>query len=173
MQLAEVEVDVGGVDDRLRGGRRGVNVVAVEGDVEVADRQLGPGQLAEEGVEAAGEERAAGVDADQGEIPGIGVLLGDLVGDPPQRSPQIVVLEHDLLTHSSLLPSWPHGTGLKDARRVAARVAGPVWPRPHELRGGSAGGGSGTASPSRTAGGSVEAVPEPPRSRAPFGTSSG
>ena len=31
---------------------------------------------------------------------GIGVLLGDLVGDPPQRSPQIVVLEHDLLTHS-------------------------------------------------------------------------
>ena len=77
------------------------------------------GQLAEEGVQAAGEDRAAGVDADDGETRGLGVLLGDLVGDPPQRSPQIVVLEHDLLAHS-LLPSWPLGTGLKDGRRVAS-----------------------------------------------------
>ena len=37
----EVEVDVGGVDDRLRRGRLGADVVAVEGDVDVADRQLG------------------------------------------------------------------------------------------------------------------------------------
>ena len=95
----EVEVDVGGVDDRLRGGRLGADVVAVEGDVEVADRQLGAGQLAEQGVQAAGEEGAAGVDADDRETLGLGVLLGDLVGDPPQRSPQVVVLEHDLLAH--------------------------------------------------------------------------
>ena len=60
----EVEVDVGGVDDRLRGGRLGADVVAVEGDVDVADRQLGAGQLAEQGVQAAGEQGAAGVDAD-------------------------------------------------------------------------------------------------------------
>ena len=99
MRLGEVEVDVGGVDDRLRGGRLGADVVAVEGDVEVADRQLGAGQLAEEGVQAAGQDGAAGVDADDRQALGIGVLLGDLVGDPPQRSPQIVVLEHDLLVH--------------------------------------------------------------------------
>ena len=53
-----------GVDDRLRGGRLGADVVAVEGDVDVADRQLGAGQLAEEGVQAPGENGAAGVDAD-------------------------------------------------------------------------------------------------------------
>ena len=94
-------------------GRLGADVVAVEGDVDVADRQLGRGQLAEEGVEAAGEDRAAGVDADDREVRGLGVLLGDLMGDPPQRSPQIVVLQHDLLAHFSL-PSWPLGTGLKD-----------------------------------------------------------
>ena len=97
--VGEVEVDVGGVDDRLRGGRLGADVVAVEGDVEVADRQLGAGQLAEEDVEAAGQDGAASVDADDRQTLRIGVLLGDLVGDPPQRSPQIVVLQHDLLTH--------------------------------------------------------------------------
>ena len=120
---AEVEVDVGGVDDRLRVGRLGADVVAVEGDVDVADRQLGAGQLGEQGVQATGEHGAAGVDADEREPRGLGVLLGDLVGDPPQRSPQIVVLQHDLLTHS-LLPSWPLGTGLKDGRKVATGAAG-------------------------------------------------
>ena len=97
--VAEVEVDVGGVDDGLRGGGLGADVVAVEGDVEVADRQLRPGQLAQEDVEAAGQDGAAGVDADDRQTIRIGILLGDLVGDPPQRSPQIVVLQHDLLVH--------------------------------------------------------------------------
>ena len=50
--------------------------------------------------QAAGQQRAAGVDADDRQALGLRVLLGDLVGDPPQRSPQVVVLEHDLLTHS-------------------------------------------------------------------------
>ena len=85
-------------------GRLGADVVAVEGDVDVADRQLDRGQLAEQGVEAAGEEGAAGVDADDRQTLGIGVLLGDLVGDPLQRSPQVIALEHDLLAHSLLLP---------------------------------------------------------------------
>ena len=80
-------------------GRLGADVVAVEGDVEVADRHLGAGQLAEQGVQAAGQQGAAGVDADDRQALGLGVLLGDLVGDPPQRSPQVVVLEHDLLAH--------------------------------------------------------------------------
>ena len=43
----EVEVDVRGMDDRLRRGRLGADVVAVEGDVEVADRRLGAGQPGE------------------------------------------------------------------------------------------------------------------------------
>ena len=53
---------------------------------------------------------------------GIRVLLGDLVGDAPQRPPQVIALEHDLLAHFSL-PSWPLWTGLKDGP-VAARAAG-------------------------------------------------
>jgi hypothetical protein len=53
-------------------------------------------------MEATGQHRAPGVDPDDRQILGIGVLLGDLVGDPPQRSPQIVVLQHDLLGHSFL-----------------------------------------------------------------------
>src|SRR5882757_4605543 len=116
----------------------GADVVAVEGDVDVADRQVGAGQLAEEGVEATGEDRAAGVDADHGEPRGLGVLLGDLMGDPPQGSPQIVVLKHDLLTHFSL-PSWPLGTWLKDVVNVARGEAGQMISLPHELRGGSSG----------------------------------
>ena len=97
--VGEVEVDVGGVDDRLRGRRLGADVVAVEGDVDVADRQLDRGQLAEQRVQAAGEHGAAGVDPDDRQALGVRVLLDDLVGDPPQRSPQVVALEHDLLAH--------------------------------------------------------------------------
>ncbi len=119
MRSLGVELDVRGVDDRLAGRVLGGDVVAVEGDVEVADRRLGAGQLGQERVQAAGENGAAGVDADDRETLGIGVLLGDLMGDPSQGSPQVIVLQHDLLTHS-LLPSWPLGTGLKDAARVAA-----------------------------------------------------
>ncbi len=69
------------------GGRVGADVVAIEGDVDVADRQLRAGQLTEEDVQAAGEDRSASVDADDGETGGLRVLLGDLVGDSPQRSP--------------------------------------------------------------------------------------
>ena len=63
----EVEVEVGAVDDRLAPGLAAVEVVAVEGDVEVAERHLGAGQLADQGVQAAAEDGAAGVDPDQGD----------------------------------------------------------------------------------------------------------
>ena len=79
-------------------------IVAVEADVDVADRQVGAGQLTEERVEAAGQDGTASVDADDGEPRGLRVLLGDLMGDPSQGSPQIVVLKHDLLTHVCCLP---------------------------------------------------------------------
>ena len=81
------------------------------------------GQLAEQRVQAAGEHGAAGVDADDREALGLRVLLGDLVGDPPQRSPQIVVLEHDLL--SSTLCSFLASLDLVKGRpQVAAAAAG-------------------------------------------------
>ena len=95
---------MGGVDDGLGAGRPGADVVAVEGDVDVADRQLDPGQLAEDRVQAAGQQGAASVDSDDRQALGIGVLLGDLMGDALQRSPQVVALEHDLLAHLRFLP---------------------------------------------------------------------
>ena len=101
------------MDDRLAAGPAVVDVVAVEGDVDVAERHLGAGQLADQGVQALGEQRAAGVDADQGEALGARVLLDDLVGDPDQRAPQLIALEHDLLAHH-FAPSWPLWTGLKE-----------------------------------------------------------
>ena len=94
-----------GVYHRLGAGLAAGEVVAVEGDVDVAERDLGAGadQLPENQVQAGGEDCSASVDADHGQAGRIGVLLDDLVGDPPQGPPQIVALEHDRLTQNSLL----------------------------------------------------------------------
>ena len=104
----EVEVEVGGVDDRLGAGLAAGEVVAVEGDVEVAERHLGAGELADERVQAAGEDGAAGVDADQRQRrSAAGVLLDDLVRDPHERAAQIVAVEDDplgLSFHCAPLP---------------------------------------------------------------------
>src|SRR5262249_10871056 len=88
-----------------------LDVVAVEGDVDVAERNLGPEVLADQGVEAVGDQRAAGVDPDQRQALGIGVLFGDLMGDAHKGSPQLIAIEYHSLFHSA--PSWPLWTGLK------------------------------------------------------------
>ena len=48
------------MDDRLRAGLAVVHVVAVEGDVEVAERDLGAGELADQRVQPLAEDRARG-----------------------------------------------------------------------------------------------------------------
>ena len=80
----ELEVEMGAVDDRLGARLAGDEIVAVEGDVEVAERDGRAAELADEGVQAAGEHGAPRVDADEGERAGIlgGVLFDDLVRDP-------------------------------------------------------------------------------------------
>ncbi len=130
------------------------DVVAVEGDVDVADRDGGVGELAEDRVQAAGEQGAPSVDADDRQSVRLRVLLGDLVGDPPQRPPQVVALEHDLLAHSGA-PSRPLRTWLKDGLNVAAAKAGMGGPLLAKW------------------GGSSRAYPSPPASLAPLGTSTG
>ena len=133
----EVEVEVRGVDDRLGARVAGVDVVAVEGDVEVAERDLGAGQLADQGVEPAAEHRAAGVDADQREPSRRRVLLDDLVRDPHQRAAQIVAVEDDLRLPFSrpFLASLDRVKGTDAASLAAARGPGPrrvraiaTWP---------------------------------------------
>src|SRR5262249_61766547 len=122
-------------DGRGVGRLTPLEVVAVEGDVEVADRDLGAGELLDEGMQAAADDRTAGVDSDQRQPTGIFVLLDDLVGDPDQRPPQIVVIEHDLLVVHLCAPSWPRGTGLKGLAGASVAV-GPDrdWTRIRKAR---------------------------------------
>ena len=93
----EVEVEVRGMDDRGAGGLAAGQIVAIEGDVDVAERDLRVGELVEQVVEATGDQGAARVDADDRQLGigivaadpvsglGSGVLLDDLVRDAHQR----------------------------------------------------------------------------------------
>jgi hypothetical protein len=92
--------------------RPGRDVVAVEGDVEVAERHLLVEQIAHQPVQAGGEVRAAAVDADERHgLPG--VLLHDLMRDAHERPPDVVLVEDDLRKVHPHVPSWPRRTWLK------------------------------------------------------------
>ena len=101
------------------------HVVAVEGDVDVAERDLVADQLGDQLAQARGERGAAAMDADDGELLR-GVLLDDLVRDAHERAPHVVAVEDDLLGFQPE-PSWPHGTGLKE--RTLRSVAVSPTPR--------------------------------------------
>ena len=75
------------MDDRSVAGLAPLDVVAVEGDVEVAERDLGAAELADQGVQAAADDGAARVDADQRQAVRVLILLDDLVGDTDKRPP--------------------------------------------------------------------------------------
>jgi hypothetical protein len=74
-----------------------VDVVAVKGDVELAERDLRPAQLLDPRAQALRERHAARVDADQRDALEVGVALDDLVGDPRQRFGDRLGVEEDLL----------------------------------------------------------------------------
>jgi hypothetical protein len=61
------------------------HVVAVEGDVELAERDLRRAQLLDPPSQALRERDATGVDPDQRDPREVGVPLDDLVRDPRQR----------------------------------------------------------------------------------------
>jgi hypothetical protein len=71
-------------------------VVAVEGDVDVPERDLALGEVLDELVEPRGEVRAPPVDPDEGDGP-VGVLLHDLVRDAYERASDVVLVEDDAL----------------------------------------------------------------------------
>jgi hypothetical protein len=62
-----------------------VDVVAVEGDVELAEGDLRAAQVLDPPAEALRERHAARVDADEGDLGEVGVALHDLVRDPRDR----------------------------------------------------------------------------------------
>jgi hypothetical protein len=73
-----------------------VHVVAVEGDVELAEGDFRAGELVDAAAEALRERDAAGVDADQRDPLEVGVALGDLVRDPGQRARDGLGVENGL-----------------------------------------------------------------------------
>ena len=82
----EREVEPRRADERLRMQRRlaaaHLDVVAVEGDVDGAERDLGAGELLDQPPQPLGEEDAARVDADERDLVELRSLrLDDLVGD--------------------------------------------------------------------------------------------
>jgi hypothetical protein len=62
-----------------------VDVVAVEGDVELPERDLRAGELLDALAQPLCERDSARVDADEGDPAEVGVPLDDLVRDPGQR----------------------------------------------------------------------------------------
>ncbi len=98
----DVEVQVRRVDDgRAAAGR---DVVAVEGDVEVAERDVDVVQLGDEALQALGEHGAAAVDADEREPLRVAAVLDDLVRDARERPAHVLAVEDDLRFWHRVLP---------------------------------------------------------------------
>src|SRR5439155_13619760 len=100
--------------------RAHVDVVAVEGDVELAQGELLARALLDEPAQALCERHAARVDADERDRLEVVVPLDDLVRDAGERPADALVVEQELrraesspsrVRHST--PFRPHGTGLK------------------------------------------------------------
>ena len=79
-------------------------VVAIEADVELAERDLGLQEIAEQRAQSAGQQSAATMDAHDRQAVVLGVLLDDLVSDPHERAAHVVAVEDDLLAVHRLLP---------------------------------------------------------------------
>jgi hypothetical protein len=88
------------------------DVVAIEGDVELAQRDVVLEQVTQQALQALGKNRATPVDTDQGKrvwgpaspahASGLGtpwriVVLDDLVRDAHERTAHVVPVEDDLL----------------------------------------------------------------------------
>jgi hypothetical protein len=85
----EREVERGRAHERLRvPGRLAaahVDVVAVKGDVELAEGDLDAAQLLDPPTQPLRERHAARVDADERDLAEVGIALDDLVRDPRDR----------------------------------------------------------------------------------------
>jgi hypothetical protein len=70
-----------------------VQVVAMEGDVERAERDLTAGEIGDPAPQPVGERNAAGVDPNERDGVEIRIALDDLVGDPGKRPVQRLGVE--------------------------------------------------------------------------------
>jgi hypothetical protein len=106
----------------------GRQVVAVEGDVERADRQLLAFHPLDLLGQPFGQRQAAGMDADQPQVGQVGMPLEQLAGHSPQDSFHLArVDDAALLLQADVLGLAHHGL----------RVAGMVLPAPGLVNGAS------------------------------------
>ena len=113
-----VEVDMRGVHDgRLR--PRG-DVVAVEADVEVSERDLFLQEVVQQQLKTLSQDRSATVNANESDRRRRRVALVYLMRDTHQR-PRTRPHQDDLLRLASF-PSWPHRTGLKEQQGDCIKV---------------------------------------------------
>ena len=124
MRALEREVEPRRADERLRVQRRlaaaHLDVVAVEGDVDGAERDLGAGELLDQPPQPLGEGDAARVDADERDLVEPLVALDDLVGDAVKGALERLCVEQHPLSGGRVCrqlnptPFRPLGTGLKE-----------------------------------------------------------
>ena len=75
-----------------------LDVVAIEGDIDVAELDLDAGELVDQTAQAVRERDTAGVDTDERDAVELRVRLDDLVRDPVERPLQGVCIEEDTLS---------------------------------------------------------------------------
>ena len=120
-QAFELEVELRVAHERLRPARSlagaHVDVVAMEGDVELAEVELAARALGDQAAQALGERNAARVDADERDGLDVLVPLDHLVGDARKRPLDALGVEQDASgRHGMLLhrtPFRPRWTDLK------------------------------------------------------------
>src|SRR5439155_7140685 len=102
-------------------------IVAVQGDVERAGRDVVIVDVLHRAGQPAGERHAARADADQRELLDTAIALDDFVRDPGQRTPHAIRVHH-------------HGHGDTAEKALTQRTRPPSRPNPlFELRRGLAG----------------------------------
>ena len=129
----EREVEPGRVDHRLAVNRAGLQIVSVEGDVDLADRNLDSSQFEEQALQAFGETTPRVWMPTTATIRDVGVLLDDLVRYAAQRARDIFGFQYLFLAHCD--PSRPLRTWLKNRssqtitrpRRNPESAAGAVF----------------------------------------------
>jgi hypothetical protein len=98
----QVEGEVRAFDDRLLGDER--QIIAVEGDVQRADREPDPLVLLDGGGDAMRQGHPSSLDADQSQALGAGLLLDYLMRDTDDGAPDLVA-GHDLPVGHRTLPA--------------------------------------------------------------------
>src|SRR5207249_9137685 len=117
--VVDREGDLGLPDERLRSDRVPDQIVAIQGDVEGAGRDVVPVDVADRAREPLRDRHAAGPDADERELVDAAVAFENLVGDAREGSTDAVGVEDDWHDTSSR-SRW---SALKSSRSIISHAS--------------------------------------------------